>query len=61
MSEILPVVDSVKDNIKDGLDHELVMDLNYLQRCYQESLRIEPPVTSTLAQTQTEDCLINDG
>lgn len=42
-AEILPAVDKVKDNIMDGLDYETVNEFDYLQQCYHESLRIEPP------------------
>lgn len=44
LKEILPAVQKAKDNIVDTLDYDTVMDFDYLQKCFYEVLRIEPPV-----------------
>lgn len=46
---MLPVVEAAKTDIVDGLEYDAVMELDYLQMCYQESLRIEPPSVVSIA------------
>lgn len=48
LQEILPVVKEAKENIVDRLSYESVMDLDFLQRCVYETLRIEPPIPITV-------------
>ena len=58
LKEILPVVEKVKDNIKDGLDHDSVQDLDYFNMCYKECLRKEPPAANTITQTVDPDTVV---
>ncbi len=55
LKEILPAVEEVKDNILNGLTFDRVMDFEYLQQCFYESLRIEPPVSVSSNQSFTSD------
>ena len=45
----------IKDNILDGLEYDTVMEFDYLQHCFYESLRIEPPAPGSFVQCLTED------
>lgn len=53
LKEILPAVEKVKDNVVEGLEYETVMDFEYLNMCYNESLRMEPPAANSVMQTTT--------
>lgn len=55
LAEILPAVESVRDNILEGLEYDTVMDFEYLHQCFYEVLRIEPPAALSLHQTFDED------
>lgn len=48
LAEILPPVEKTEKNIVDGLEYETVMEFEYLQMCYSEILRIEPPAASSV-------------
>ena len=43
MAELIPVVEKAKDNIIEKLDYDTVMDLEYLLKCFYETLRVNPP------------------
>lgn len=58
MDEILPAVAEASDNIVDGLSYDTVIEFDYLQQCFNESMRIEPAVRSSFNQTFTEDTII---
>ena len=47
LKEILPPVEAVKDNLIEGFTMDTVQDFEYLSNCYNESLRIEPPVANS--------------
>ena len=49
LAEILPPVEAVKDNNLDKLDYDTVMEFEYLQQCYNECLRIEPPTAGSIS------------
>ncbi len=38
------MVDKAKENIIENLDYDTVMDLEYLPKCFYETLRINPPI-----------------
>jgi cytochrome P450 len=57
--EILPHVEKAKENIIENLQYETVMEFDYLQRCFYEALRIEPPVPSSFAATMNAAVTIN--
>ena len=59
LNEILPAVQQAKDNIVDNLDYDTVMDFDYLQKCFYEVLRIEPPVPVSGAQNMSRSIAIN--
>lgn len=61
LKEIMPVVEKVKDNIIDKLDYDTVNEFEYLQMCFSESLRIEPPVLNSTSQTVTKDTEVSYG
>lgn len=44
LAEILPVMEKAKENILEKLDYDSVMDLEYLPKCFYETLRINPPI-----------------
>jgi hypothetical protein len=46
-------VEKVSDNIVDGLDYDTVLEFDYLQRVFFESLRKEPPAGTINAQYAT--------
>lgn len=48
MSEIRPVCEKHDNNLVEGLDYDTVMELDYLQQCYYESMRIEAPAAGTV-------------
>lgn len=56
--EILPPVERVKDNIMEEFDYDTVMEFDYLQRVFYETMRIEPPVMAANAQYSTVDITI---
>jgi cytochrome P450 len=58
MTEILPAVERVKDNIKEGLSYDTVTEFEYLHNCFSESLRIEPPAAVSFGQMTTQDIVI---
>jgi len=47
LKEILPPVEAVKDNLIEDFTLDTVTDFEYLSNCYNESLRIEPPVANS--------------
>jgi len=47
----LPPLERVKDNIVEDFTYETVMEYEYLQQCYSEVLRIEPPAANSVQQT----------
>lgn len=51
LKEILPPVEKAKDNLIEDLTLETVSDFEYLTQCYNESLRIEPPVANSSTLT----------
>ena len=55
LKEILPPLAKVKQNILDGLEYDTVMEFEYLQHCFYESLRIEPPASTSFYQRFMED------
>lgn len=55
MEEIRPPVEKAKHDIVNALDYDTVIDFEYLQMCYSESLRIEPPVANSSGQTVMND------
>jgi cytochrome P450 len=59
--EICPPVEAVKDDIVGKLDYDTVMDFSYLQYCFMESLRIEPPASISTAMTCTADLTLGSG
>lgn len=59
LKEILPPVEAANQNISDCLTYETVMDFDYLQQCFYETMRIEPPVPLTTAQNMSRDVIIN--
>jgi cytochrome P450 len=61
LEEIIPVVEAAKENIVENLDYEAVMDLDYLHMCYYESLRINPPVFITFAESFSHDLVLKNG
>ncbi len=61
MDEILPPVEKVKENILEGLNYDTVMEFEYLQNCYNESLRIEPPASVSILSTTIQDTVIGYG
>lgn len=44
-----------KGDIVEGLTYDQVMDYEYLQQCYNEVLRMEPPAANSIMQTVTQD------
>lgn len=58
LAEILPPVEKVKDNIKDGLTYETVQDFDYFTMVYKECLRKEPPAANTVNQMLDRDTTI---
>lgn len=44
LEEILPPVQEAADNILENLTYDRVMEFNYLQKVFNESLRIEAPL-----------------
>ena len=59
LAEILPAAKEAQSNIVEQLDYERVMEFELLQRCFYESLRIEPPVPVSGAQCMNQDVTIN--
>ena len=56
LDEVIPVVKAAQDNLVEKLEYETVMDdFQYLQMCYNESLRINPPVANSTRQNFTHD------
>jgi cytochrome P450 len=48
LAEILPPLEKVKDNIVEDFTYDTVMKYEYLQQCYSEVLRIEPPAANSV-------------
>jgi len=61
LAEILPPLERVKDNIVEDFTYETVMEYEYLQQCYNEVLRIEPPAANSVQQTVLSDTEIGKG
>jgi len=61
LKEVLPSVEAAKDNIVDNLEYDTVMDFEYLQQCYYEALRMEPPTAQSILQSFTADIDVNIG
>lgn len=57
LDEILPPLADLTDLVKE-LTYEQVMDFEYLQYCFNESLRIEPPASISFASTVDRDCTV---
>ena len=56
MSEIRPAVDdAASGNIIESLTYETVMEFEYLNQCYCEALRREPPAGITFPHTVSQD------
>lgn len=53
--EVLPAVESAKSDIVNNLEYETVMEFEYLQMCYNEALRMEPPAANSIAMSVTQD------
>lgn len=49
LKEILPPVEKAKNDIVKDLTYDTVMELDYLQQCFNESLRIEPPTNVSIS------------
>lgn len=58
LNEIVPVVESCKKNILEGLTYERLMELDYIKLCFLEVMRIEPPIGISLPWSFTEDTWI---
>jgi len=61
LAEVIPVVEAAKDDIFNKLEYDTVMDLEYLHLCFNESLRIEPPINVTARQSFNRDVTMFDG
>jgi len=58
LSEIMPVMEEVKENILVNMTYEKVQEFDFLIHCFYESLRIEPPVPVSSNQCFNEDVTI---
>lgn len=61
VEEVCPAVAKAGADIVENLDYDTVQDFEYLQHCYQESLRIEPPANLTVPSTVLQECTIGKG
>lgn len=61
LAELSSVTQPIGDDLVNKLDYETVQDLNYLQCCYYESLRMEAPAAVTLISTVLQDTTIGQG
>ena len=59
LHEILPVVEKHKTNLIEGVDYESVMEFEFLQKCFYETMRIEPPVPLSTAANMSKQVTIN--
>jgi len=48
LAEILPPIAAVKDDIVERLEFDTVMGFDYFKACYNESMRIEPPLNELI-------------
>lgn len=48
LAEILPPITAVKDDIVERLEFDTVMGFDYFKACYNESMRIEPPLNELI-------------
>lgn len=55
LAELLPAMDQIKTDLQGKLDYDYVMEFEYLQMCFNESLRLEPAANATTLQIFTED------
>lgn len=58
LDETMPSVEAAKENIVEELTYETVSEFQYLQYCFSETLRIEPPAPATGLQSFTKDVKI---
>lgn len=61
LSEIIPSVEAVKDDISGSLSFETVMDFEYLHWVFNETLRICPAVGISGYSTMQEDVTLESG
>lgn len=64
MAEIRPPLDKIASQggcVFNEFDYDSAMELEYLQHCYYESLRIEPPASLSFPMLTTEDITIGSG
>jgi len=61
LKEILPPIEAVKDDIVKKLDYDTVQEFDYLQCCYNESLRIEAPAPISIPMTVVQPCSFGEG
>jgi cytochrome P450 family 6 len=61
LEEVYPVLEKASNNIVEDLDYDSVQEFEYLQQCYNESLRIEPPANITVPSTVTKELTIGKG
>jgi len=59
LKEILPPVELAKNDLINDLTYDTVMDFDYLQMCYNESLRIEPPGSASFVHSFNRDTEIS--
>ena len=59
LEEVSPALAEAGKDIVEGLAFEQVMNFDYLQRCFNESLRIEPSLPITSSQCFDRDVKIN--
>lgn len=59
--EILPPLEKVSDNIKDGLEYDTVQEFDYLSHIFSETMRIEAPVAGFNPWEPTQDVVIGSG
>lgn len=48
MQEVLPKIEKVKDDIMGSFDYETVMDFDYMQQVFYETMRIESPLAFSI-------------
>lgn len=58
LAEIIPAVESARDDIVNKLEYDTVMEFEYLNWCYYESLRIEPPLPQSVTACFNSDVTI---
>lgn len=50
LAEILPPLEKVKNNLVEGFTLDIAQDFEFLQHCWYESMRMEPPANMVNAQ-----------